>query len=140
MRTIFCSALSYGDFSLRHRLSGFHEDLNMIAIIGTSDRPYWLAEACESLLLFLLCHMLLYINYLLLLCSAYAMHAFLLILCANHLADRYVCIVTCCFTVVGEGQEGDAGPCTCSICAQGPERRPLQTPSSGQGKGFVERP
>ena len=29
----------------------FHEDLNMIAIIGTSDQPCWLAEACKPLLL-----------------------------------------------------------------------------------------
>ena len=29
-------------------------DLNMIAIIGTSDRPCWLAEACKILLLLLL--------------------------------------------------------------------------------------
>ena len=26
----------------------------MIAMIGTSDQPYWLAEACRSLLLLLL--------------------------------------------------------------------------------------
>ena len=35
-------------------LSGFHEDLNMIAIIGTSDQPCWLAEACNILFLLLL--------------------------------------------------------------------------------------
>ena len=28
-----------------------HEDLNMIAMIGTSDRPCWMAEACKILLL-----------------------------------------------------------------------------------------
>ena len=28
----------------------------MIAMIGTSDQPYWLAEACRSLLLLLLAH------------------------------------------------------------------------------------
>ena len=32
---------------IRHGLSRFHEDLNMIAIIGTSDQPCWLAEACK---------------------------------------------------------------------------------------------
>ena len=41
-----------GGFPLCHRLSGFYEDLNMIAIIGTSDRPCWLAEACKILLFF----------------------------------------------------------------------------------------
>ena len=33
--------------------SPVQEDLNMIAIIGTSDRPCWLAEACKILLLLL---------------------------------------------------------------------------------------
>ena len=33
------------------QLSGSY--LNMIAIVGTSDRPCWLAEACEILLLLL---------------------------------------------------------------------------------------
>ena len=34
------------------RLSQFHEDLNMIAIIETSDQPCWLAEACILLSFF----------------------------------------------------------------------------------------
>ena len=37
-----------------HRLSGFHEDLHMIAIVGPSYRPCWLAEACNNLVLLLL--------------------------------------------------------------------------------------
>ena len=32
-----------------------HDDLNMIAMIGTSDRPCWLAESCEILLLLSTC-------------------------------------------------------------------------------------
>ena len=32
-----------------------YEDLNMIAIIGISDQPCWLAEACKILLLLLCC-------------------------------------------------------------------------------------
>ncbi len=31
-------------------MSRFHDDLNMIAIIGTSDRLCWLAETCKILL------------------------------------------------------------------------------------------
>ena len=42
---------------LRSRLSRLHDDLNMIAMIGTSDRLCWLAETCKILLL-LLCRML----------------------------------------------------------------------------------
>ncbi len=38
-------------FPLRSRLSRFHDVLNMIAIIGTSDRLCWLAETCKILLL-----------------------------------------------------------------------------------------
>ena len=38
----------YGGFPLCHRLSGFYEDLNMVAIIGISDQPCWLAEACKN--------------------------------------------------------------------------------------------
>ena len=45
-------AVSYGGFPLCHR---FHEDLNMIAITGTSDQPCWLAKACKILLLFFFC-------------------------------------------------------------------------------------
>ena len=40
-------------FPLRSRLSRFHDDLNMIAMIGTSDRLCWLAETCKILLLLL---------------------------------------------------------------------------------------
>ena len=29
----------YGGFQLRNRLSGFNEDLNMVALMGTSDQP-----------------------------------------------------------------------------------------------------
>ena len=36
---------------IHSRLPNFHEDLNMLAMIGTSDRPCWLAEACKILLL-----------------------------------------------------------------------------------------
>jgi len=36
------------------RLFRFHDDLSMIAIIGTSDRLCWLAETCKILLLLLL--------------------------------------------------------------------------------------
>ncbi len=39
---------------LRSRLSRFHDGLNMIAMIGTSDRLCWLAENCQILLLLLL--------------------------------------------------------------------------------------
>ena len=28
------------------------EDLNMIAMVGKSDRPGWLAEACQSFFIF----------------------------------------------------------------------------------------
>ena len=45
---------SDGGCPLCHRLSGFYEDLNMIAMIGRSDQPCWLAEACKFLLLLLL--------------------------------------------------------------------------------------
>ena len=34
-----------------HQCSCFYEDLNMIALIGTSNQPCWLAEACKLLLL-----------------------------------------------------------------------------------------
>ena len=34
--------------TLRYCLA-FHEDLSMIAIIGTSDQSCWLAEACRNL-------------------------------------------------------------------------------------------
>ena len=54
MRSFFAQPDRMGGFPLCHRLSGFYEDLNMIAIIGTSDRPCWLAEACKILLLLLL--------------------------------------------------------------------------------------
>ena len=36
---------------VRMTLRNFHEDLNMIAIIGTSDQPCWLAEAIKILFL-----------------------------------------------------------------------------------------
>ncbi len=42
---------SYRGFPLRSRLSRFYDDLNMIAMIGTSDRLCWLAETCKILLL-----------------------------------------------------------------------------------------
>ena len=38
--------------ALMHRLSGFYDNLNMIAIIGTGDQPCWLAEACKTSLPF----------------------------------------------------------------------------------------
>ena len=45
----------YGDSGMAcSRLSRFHDDLNMIAMVGTSDRPCWLAEICKILLLLLL--------------------------------------------------------------------------------------
>ena len=47
----FLLCLIIWGFPLRHRLSRFHEDLNMIAMIGTNDQPCWLAEACKLLLL-----------------------------------------------------------------------------------------
>ena len=49
MRSFLLSLIMWG-IPLRHRLSRFHEDLNMIAIVGTSDQPCWLAEACKILL------------------------------------------------------------------------------------------
>ncbi len=42
---------------LRSRLSRFHDDLNMIAMTGTSDRLCWLAENCQILLLLLLLYL-----------------------------------------------------------------------------------
>ncbi len=42
---------SYRGFLLRSRLSRFHDELNMIAMIGTSDQLCWLAETCKSHLL-----------------------------------------------------------------------------------------
>ena len=54
MRSFFAQPDHMGVFPLCHRLSGFYEDLNMIAMIGTSDQPCWLAEACKILLLLLL--------------------------------------------------------------------------------------
>ena len=45
MRSVFAQPDHWGVFPLRSRLSGFHDDLNMI---GTSDR---LAESCKIVLL-----------------------------------------------------------------------------------------
>ena len=39
------------DVGIPNLASTLHEDLNMIAIIATSDQPYWLAEACKIILL-----------------------------------------------------------------------------------------
>ncbi len=41
------------NFPLHSGLSRFHDDLNMVAMIGTSDRPCWLAESCKTLHLLL---------------------------------------------------------------------------------------
>ena len=38
MRSIFAQPDHMGGFPLRSRLSGFHDDLNTNAMIGTSDR------------------------------------------------------------------------------------------------------
>ena len=50
MRSLFAQPDHMGVF---HYVVDCPEDLNMIAMIATSDRPCWRAEACKSLLLLL---------------------------------------------------------------------------------------
>ncbi len=42
----------------RSRLSRLHDDLNMIAMIGTSDGLCWLAEFCQILFVLQRCRLL----------------------------------------------------------------------------------
>ncbi len=41
-------SLLKSNFALRSGLSRFHDDLNMVAVIGASDGPCRLAESCKS--------------------------------------------------------------------------------------------
>ena len=51
---LFRSAGPFGGSELCYRLSRFHGHMTLcIAVIGTSDQPCWLAEACKILLLLL---------------------------------------------------------------------------------------
>ena len=47
---IYARLANLNDATICHRLPRFLEDLNMIAMIDTSDQPCWLAEACKILL------------------------------------------------------------------------------------------
>ena len=46
--------VAFHDAAFATTCCAFYEDLNMIAMIGMSDWPCWLAEACKILLLLLL--------------------------------------------------------------------------------------
>ena len=58
-RSFLLSLIIWGFSTMSYvmSLSGFYEDLNMIATIGTSDQPCWLTEACQIRLhLLLVCN------------------------------------------------------------------------------------